>query len=67
MAGLCWLGWTALHGVLGALAALPRTAVDSGMGVILALRRPGHRHPFHHGMSTKKTLLALVDHVGEEG
>ena len=53
--------------VLKALAALPCVALDGSAGIILALRWLSHRHALDHGLSAKKTLLALVDHVEEDG
>ena len=67
--GLRRPGWTADADTMCLGFSLRSRARRSimALGVVLALRRLGHRHALHHGPPTKKTLLALVDHVGEDG
>ena len=58
--------WRGVRGMLEVVVAFSRAALDGGIGVVVALRGLGDRHTLRHSLPTKKTLLALVDHVGEE-
>ena len=53
--------------VLEVLAALLCAALDGSAGVVLMLRWLSHRYALDNGLSAKKTLFTLVDHIGEDG